>query len=484
MRHPAVFLALSLFAAAATAACGGSDNPSTGGGGATTGTTSSSSTGGAPASDCTPGQTQDLACGKCGQETRTCGADGTWGSYGACAGETGVCQAGDTESMPCTWSAMVSRTCSETCTWGDYGACTVPTGWRAMAPSTPAGVSGRPAPFAVWTGKAMLVWGGVTKPSDWGFYDPATNTWAKGAAPPPLNISPLLQAPKTGQVAWTGSQLVVVLGDGSGAIYDGATAAWTSFAGADFPLVKRLGFAAVTWMPATGEVLVYGGFDTTCPCTLGEAAAFNVTTKAWRKVAAEPLAVRSGAQAIWDGSQVLLYGGDGVNGPELSAATYDPVADAWTTLGQPPIATALDLVVQPLTGPGGPLAMLWGGAIASGTFQGYPAKDGALWDETAKGWTYVMPIPNEGPFEGPRFPASWSTGAQLFLWGGQRYANGFTDSAKGLSYDLATATWTDMLPGGPTPRHDAVAVWTGTEAVVWGGQTDTQTLDDGMIYRP
>jgi hypothetical protein len=33
----------------------------------------------------------------------------------------------------------------------------------------------------------------------------------------------------------------------------------------------------------------------------------------------------------------------------------------------------------------------------------------------------------------------------------------------------------------PTARYEATAVWTGTEAIIWGGQS---YKNDGKVYRP
>ncbi len=75
---------------------------------------------------CTPGAVSAPAsCGRCGTRTQTCGADCTWGPFGACGGE-GVCTPGATSSRPCGTcnSGSQTRTCRSDCTWGTYGTCT------------------------------------------------------------------------------------------------------------------------------------------------------------------------------------------------------------------------------------------------------------------------------------------------------------------------------------------------------------------------
>ncbi len=70
---------------------------------------------------CSPGDTEDRDCGNCGLETRSCGNDGTWGEFGACAGE-GDCTPGDTEGRACDGGAE-QRTCETSCVWSAYGPC-------------------------------------------------------------------------------------------------------------------------------------------------------------------------------------------------------------------------------------------------------------------------------------------------------------------------------------------------------------------------
>ena len=50
---------------------------------------------------------------------------------------------------------------------------------------------------------------------------------------------------------------------------------------------------------------------------------------------------------------------------------------------------------------------------------------------------------------------------------------------------LATGHWSELPPAPITPRAGASVVWTGTELLVWGGESDDQTLHgDGAAYNP
>lgn len=61
---------------------------------------------------CAPGQTNPVACGKCGTDTQTCDATGNWQS-GSCNG-TGACTPQAT--MQCNMYG--TETCSSSCAWG------------------------------------------------------------------------------------------------------------------------------------------------------------------------------------------------------------------------------------------------------------------------------------------------------------------------------------------------------------------------------
>jgi N-acetylneuraminic acid mutarotase len=83
--------------------------------------------------------------------------------------------------------------------------------WALMAPS---GLSARGGHRAVWTGKEMVVWGGVgggpgpPHLNDGAAYNPADDTWSQ------LPNSPLL-ARQGHAMVWVGEKMVVWGGEGS-----------------------------------------------------------------------------------------------------------------------------------------------------------------------------------------------------------------------------------------------------------------------------
>src|ERR1039458_3546017 len=180
--------------------------------------------------------------------------------------------------------------------------------WRAL-PKAP--IAGRLGESAVWTGREMIVWGGVTRSglgqrepradSDGAAYNPATRRWHRIASPP----SGVLGGGGTGS-AWTGREMVVWAGNSpegpaGGAVYNPRTNTWRRLAKG--PLGVREGYASV-WTGS--ELLIFGGH--TGGVAAPTAAALNPRTGSWRRLpalnAVKGLAVANGA--VWDGREAFV----------------------------------------------------------------------------------------------------------------------------------------------------------------------------------
>ena len=79
--------------------------------------------------------------------------------------------------------------------------------------------------------------------------------------------------------------------------------------------------------------------------------------------------------------------------------------------------------------------------------------------------------------------AVW-TGSEMIVWGGQSGFSSYLSS--GGKYNPSTDTWVaTAAAGAPTPRVDHTAVWTGSEMIVWGGLDENFfRLDTGGKYDP
>ena len=293
--------------------------------------------------------------------------------------------------------------------------------WRALAPG-PALQTVEGWNNAIWTGTEMLTFG----PAGTAAYNPAANTWR----PVPPNGFGMVAAVRV----WTGRQEIFW----GGGCCDEATAegaAYTPAAGSWQPLPHAPLSARYTTGAWTGtEVIIAGGWTpltvngARTEQTLADAAAYNPATRTWRKLPPMPEA-RSGATAVWDGTEVLFIGGTraGAAGPSADGVAFNPLTGRWRRLP----------------------AMEYG---RSG------------------------------------FAAVW-TGRQVLVWGGLTgpLADRKTP-AHGVAYDPAANQWS-ALPIAPLRGRDApTAAWTGRQMIVWGGVAPsaekTTILTDGAAYQP
>jgi hypothetical protein len=104
----------------------------------------------------------------------------------------------------------------------------------------------------------------------------------------------------------------------------------------------------------------------------------------------------------------------------------------------------------------------------------YPTDDGFAFDPSTRAWSRVPPAPGTGIDP----EVVWTGREALFF-----YAEGW--KVKGMAYDPAAETWRP-LPNAPLqPRFGAVHVWTGSEAIVWGGGRPTDHIAaTGAAYDP
>lgn len=445
---------------------------------------------------CVPGDTRMTACGKCGKRTETCSATCGW-TPGACTGE-GVCNLGDTETQygACTAAKEVKiRTCDATCAWSAFSACTAPKGWNDMALAP---IAGRYLHTGVWTGTEMVVWGGSTSSTsyavDGAAYDLGKDTWRTLASAPIVG--------RYGHVAvWTGSKMIVWGGYGSvlpyyrndGAAWDPATNTWTTIAApTTFTLGPRRDLAAV-WSTTTNELIVWGGYGSSCGTSYfcADGAAYDPVAGTWRQLKVSPLAGRDYHRAVWTGTQMVVFGGQGssssvgcTSGYCSDAAAYNPSTDTWTTLTPPSDIDGRYNLVGVATGATGNLATFWGGYgtyATSGGTSGYDRNNGATYDASTSSWKSITPPTDSVILNSKRYNAfGWWGAGKLWIWGGYNYSGGTMGT--GMSYDPTSDTWTAMpTTNAPTARYSGTVVWTGSEAILWGGYSYKQ---DGKIYRP
>jgi hypothetical protein len=184
------------------------------------------------------------------------------------------------------------------------------------------------AAFA-WTGEEFLIWGGRHEPAfpnadtyfdDGAAFDPATRTWRMLPAAPIEARAPFS--------VWTGQELIVWgnrtrdLRYVDGAAYEPATDSWRPIADAPIELTD----ATAVW---TGKVMIvfgaalHGGNSPESETAIG--AAYDPETDAWKRIADSDLSPQA-STAAWDGKHLIAWD------YENHTASYDQSADSWRRL--------------------------------------------------------------------------------------------------------------------------------------------------------
>jgi hypothetical protein len=185
---------------------------------------------------------------------------------------------------------------------------------------------------ATWTGSEVVVWGGsgTGRLNNGGRYNPSSDTWTATST----TGAPAKR--RYHSAVWTGTRLVVWGGTDrisnvnvfldTGGAYDPVEDVWTPTSTVGAPS-QRYRHAAV-W---TGtRMVIWGGLGASSDY-LGTGGIYDPQTNTWGPVtdAGAPSARRS--DGIWTGSRMIIWGGQ--IGDVQYAATggrYDPVSDTWT----------------------------------------------------------------------------------------------------------------------------------------------------------
>jgi hypothetical protein len=338
--------------------------------------------------------------------------------------------------------------------------------WRWIPPNAVGLPTGKEH-TAVWTGSEMLVWGGAPRTtsqfvatSAGGRYDPVSDAWTAlpvaGAA-----------AQRTMHTAhWTGREMLVwggmtnissaLLGDGAG--YDPVANVWRPMASLGAPSGRYLHTAVWTG----SELIVWGGGLRDGP-SLGDGARYNPTTDRWTPLpsAGAPTA-RVGHTAVWTGREMLVWGGSHIEGESSTrrvsyaadGARYNPATDTWRPMSTTGIPEPRESQIA-----------VWTGAqvFAWGT-DGPPGKPSAAgYDPDADRWTPLAAPPSDMP----RLSAAVWTGTEAVVWAasGPCAAQRTDCPAVGARYNPSSDGWA-LLPASAAPWDGTSLVWTGREIIV------------------
>lgn len=329
----------------------------------------------------------------------------------------------------------------------------------------------------VWTGTELIVWGGWGGSytdnvfNTGGRYNPLTDTWTATS----LTNAPTARSGAT--AVWTGSEMIVWGGGdpgftqlNTGGRYNPATDTWTSTSLTNAPSA-RTGHGAV-W---TGtEMIVWGGINGFSEINTG--ARYNPSSNSWTSVstvgAPDP---RTAFSSVWSGTEMIVWGGRNNTGfTQLNTGgRYNPVTNTWsaTTLTNAPIARRAHAAVWT-----GSEMIVFGGCTHHEC--SYQAGDGGRYNPSADSWTAISTV--NAPFARANVTAVW-TGTEMIVWGGCFGGECQYTTNTGGRYNPSSNSWV-ATAGPPVPfqRNPFVSVWTGTEMLVWG--VDSQLLDTS-IYR-
>jgi N-acetylneuraminic acid mutarotase len=425
---------------------------------------------------------------------------------------------------------------SEMIVWGGYGSALfntggrynpVTNGWTATTPTNAPGV--RYSHTAVWTGTTMIIWGGYdgNHLSTGAKYNPGTNSWTATST---ANVP---DGRKNHTAVWTGSEMIVWGGSSednfgelnTGGRYNPISNSWSATTTVNAPTART--YHTAVWTGS--EMIAWGGTAGLFGAVLFDTGGrYNPSADSWVNTGNNnaPLG-RNSHTAVWTGSEMIVWGGDGEEFPALdTGAKYGPATDTWTATSttDAPDGRAIHTAVWT-----GSEMIVWGGSfydvsyhflntggrynpstdswvattttnttarafhtavwtgsemiVWGGDDENFlPLNTGGRYNPSTNNWTATSTT--NAPIGRIYQTAVWS-GSEMIVWGG--YDNGINLFNTGGTYDPGTDSWlpTDTA-NAPAARYYHTAIWTGNEMIVWGGYDGTQfgDLNSGGKYNP
>jgi hypothetical protein len=342
--------------------------------------------------------------------------------------------------------------------------------WQALPP-VPAGVlAPRGQAAVVWTGRQLLIWGGMSGPrpfrvyDDGAAYDPATRRWTRIAPAPEAQW---LEGDE-GLAVWTGREMLVWGGitipdpvhqpnlgtPARGVAYDPERRTWRRLA----PRPAQLPRSGDLWTVWTGRELLVGGVEESGAAGGTTAAAYDSATDRWRMLPPSPGLTGGGRRleartAMWAGSRLLVWnylratprpdnvetdvsGRPDTRPADIDLWAYDPTAGRWTVPPDPP-EEVLEVSAD--------AAMAWTGrevVIASARNQSVGSRYRVVtragrYDPDRAAWTPIAPPPR---------PAAAKLGRVILAWTGAALVE-----PGNAAYDPAGDRWL-ALPDAPDAR--------------------------------
>ena len=221
------------------------------------------------------------------------------------------------------------------------------------------------------------------------------------------------------------------------------------------PLLLVFGLAA-----AAAAILIGAGFVGGSSSASDRSAA---KAGAWRRVAQAPEPIASGRTTVWTGTEMIVAGvnpgsdGTFIHSTEVAEA-YDPAADTWRELADPPATPGYCRRDAVWTGK---QMLVWGCDLLS-------------YDPAANEWRRLPDPPTRHGI------LAW-TGHELLGWGGGCCGDVSDD---GSAYNPATNTWRKLAPAPVSGQQSPIGAWTGRELVIFNGHGPEGNRVGGAAYNP
>ena len=260
---------------------------------------------------------------------------------------------------------------------------------------------------------------------------------------------------------WTGTEMIVWGGaytwateyQNTGGRYNPSTDSWTATSTVNAPS-GRWGHNAV-WTGS--EMIIWGGADSFGINNTG--ARYNPITNSWTPTSTRDAPAPGFYTAVWTGSEMIVWGGSNGGGK------YNPNTNTWTAISN---INAPTLQSGPSAVWAGSEMIVWGGSVTYQMFYQCETNTGGRYNPNTNSWTATSTA--NAPIGRYGHTVVW-TGNEMLVWGGINddgpFIIVFNDGGK---YNPSTNSWTAIsTTNAPSERTGYTAVWTGSEMIIWGG---------------
>ena len=285
-----------------------------------------------------------------------------------------------------------------------------------------------------------------------------------------LAVSQAIDRRETDRASFSSYTLPAIAGPSGGCTDD----TWTPTSTTNAPAARE--YHTAVWTGS--EMIVWGGEDINGDL-VNTGGRYNPSTDSWTAISiTNAPAARQAHTAVWTGSEMIVWGGYDGNSAVNTGGKYDPGVDNWiatSTTNAPPARSSHTAVWT------GTEMIIWGGSGVGGPF----VDSGGSYNSATNSWTATSTA--NAPTPRYLHTAVW-TGSEMIVWGGYGSEAGpcCVNLNTGGKYNPGTNSWTaTSITNVPDARYDHTAVWTGSEMIVWGGYDGGFTFfNTGGKYSP